>query len=250
VTARDNIQPSDTSEWGRVKNVTKSVTDYDAHAAQSHSVALAPLGTPDNPFSAIFTLANLITFIRFLLTSTFFWLFIGGGDRYSALTLYAIAAITDFLDGWVARSTKTVSWLGKIMDPVMDRILLFTGVLGLLMRGELPTWVAAFVLLRDAYLLGGSIYLQRFRRRPIDVVFIGKVTTALLMIGFCFLLLNQPQIDGLGLVNVAWLPVLNSQPGAVGMLFVYAGVICSALTAFVYTVEGVELVHSFEGAGS
>ena len=42
-----------------------------------------------------------------------------------------VAAITDFLDGQIARRTNTVSWVGKIMDPIMDRLLLFTGVLGL-----------------------------------------------------------------------------------------------------------------------
>ena len=90
VTAPDNIQPSDTSEWGRVKNATKSVTDYDAHAAQAHSVAVAPLGTPDNPNSAIFTLANFVTLCRFGLTVAFLYLFVNHADRSLALTLYAV----------------------------------------------------------------------------------------------------------------------------------------------------------------
>lgn len=241
MTARDNIQPKDTSEWGRVKNATKSVTDYDVHAAQAHSVAIAPLGTPDNPNSDIFTLANFVTLCRFALTAAFLYLFVNHADRSVALALYAIAAVTDFLDGWIARSTQTVSWLGKIMDPIMDRFLLFTGVLGLVARGDVPVWIAWFVLGRDALLLAGSIALQHFRRRPVDVAFIGKVTTALLMIGFCFCLLDQPQIAGLGLVSESWLPVLNHQGGALGLLFVYAGVICSACTAILYYIQGIQI---------
>lgn len=241
MTARDNIQPKDTSEWGRVKNATKSVTDYDVHAAQAHSVAIAPLGTPDNPNSDIFTLANFVTLCRFALTAAFLYLFVNHADRSVALALYAIAAVTDFLDGWIARSTQTVSWLGKIMDPIMDRFLLFTGVLGLVARGDVPAWIAWFVLGRDALLLAGSIALQHFRRRPVDVAFIGKVTTALLMIGFCFCLLDQPQIAGLGLVSASWLPVLNHQGGALGLLFVYAGVICSACTAILYYIQGIQI---------
>ncbi len=248
VTARDNIQPSDTSEWGRVKNATKSVTDYDAHAAQSHHVVLAPLGTPENPSSAIFTLANAITFGRFILTISFLYLFTHHADRYLALALYATAAVTDFVDGWVARSTQTVSWLGKIMDPIMDRLLLFTGVLALFVRGEVPTWVAAFVLGRDALLMIGSLMLQRYRRRPIDVSLIGKVTTALLMTGFSLCLLNLPQIAGLGLVDVSWLPVLNDQAGALGLLFVYAGCLCSAVTAVLYYIEGLTIAHDLRQA--
>lgn len=241
MTARDNIQPKDTSEWGRVKSATKSVTDYDVHAAQAHSVAIAPLGTPDNPNSDIFTLANFVTLCRFALTAAFLYLFVNHADRSVALALYAIAAVTDFLDGWIARSTQTVSWLGKIMDPIMDRFLLFTGVLGLVARGDVPAWIAWFVLGRDALLLAGSIALQHFRRRPVDVAFIGKVTTALLMIGFCFCLLDQPQIAGLGLVSASWLPVLNHQGGALGLLFVYAGVICSACTAILYYIQGIQI---------
>jgi len=244
LTARDNIQPTDTSEWGRVKNATKSVTDYDAHAAQAHSVTVAPLGTPENPNSKILTAANVITLCRFLLTMAFLWLFVNHANRYVALGLYALASTTDFLDGWVARTTQNVSWLGKIMDPVMDRVLLFTGVVGLMLRGELPVWVACFVILRDAYLLAGSLVLQRYRRRPVDVSFIGKVTTALLMVGFCFLLLDAPKISGLGLVSASWLPVLNSEPGSIGILFVYLGIICSTLTAILYTLEGVSVVKA------
>lgn len=238
VTARDDIKPSESGTWAQVKNSTKSVTDYDAHAAQSADAVLAPLGTPSNPSSEIFTLANFITLCRFLLTIAFLVLFVNHANRYLALTLYAVAALTDFLDGWVARSTQTVSWLGKIMDPIMDRVLLFTGVLGLMARGELPVWVAAFVILRDVYLACGSLRLQKYRRRPVDVAFIGKVTTALLMVGFCDLLLDLPVVPGLDLVNVPWLPGLNGQPVVLGMYFVYLGLVCSFLTAVLYTMEG------------
>ena len=245
MTARDAIKPSDSSRWERVKTSNKSVADYDAAAAQASQVSTAPLGTPTNPSSAIFTVANCITLCRFILTGAFLYLFVNHANRYLALSLYALAASTDFLDGWVARSTQTVSWLGKIMDPIMDRFLLFTGVIGLMVRGELPYWIAAFVVGRDIYLTLGSLVLQRYRRRPVDVAFIGKVTTALLMTGFCLLLLGGPSIPGLGLIESPYLPVLGSQGGYLGMLFVYVGLICSLLTAVFYTLEGVRIVRSY-----
>ncbi len=89
----------------------------------------------------------------------------GGHHRTSALVCYVVAASTDFLDGQIARRTQTVSWLGKIMDPVMDRVLLFTGVLGLLIVGDLPMWVPAFVIGRDLGLGAGGLILQHFLRR-------------------------------------------------------------------------------------
>ena len=72
----------------------------------------------------------LLHSVACFLTFAFLYLFITGSNRMLALVLYAVAASTDFLDGQVARRTQTVSWVGKIMDPIMDRVLLFTGVLG------------------------------------------------------------------------------------------------------------------------
>jgi cardiolipin synthase len=234
-------QTPHTEDEGGLQRTVKDAIAFEAHRAQTEGTTLAPVGTPDNPSNQILTLANVITFCRLILTGVFLWLFVTGGNRYLAVALYAIAATTDFLDGMVTRSTNTVSWLGKIMDPIMDRFLLFTGVLGLVARGDVPTWIAWFVLGRDAVLLVGSIALQHFRRRPVDVAFIGKVTTALLMVGFCFCLLDQPQIDGLGLVSASWLPVLNQQGGALGLLFVYAGIICSTYTAILYYLQGIHI---------
>ena len=155
--------------------------------------------------------------------------------------------MTDFLDGQVARRTQTVSWLGKIMDPIMDRVLLFTGVLGLLVMGELPVWVPVFVIGRDVYLAVGGLVLRHFRVRPIDVAYIGKVATALLMFGFCDLLLGMPVIDGLGIAGAPWLPGLNGQAAALGIFFVYAGVICSAATAVVYTRTALGIIRASKG---
>ena len=168
-------------------------------------------------------------------------MFVTDTNRVLSLVCYTVAAVTDFLDGQVARRTQTVSWVGKIMDPIMDRVLLFTGVLGLVITGELPVWVAIFVIGRDACLAAGAHILQRYRRRPVDVVFIGKVTTALLMFGFCDLLLGLPVVEGLGLVPLDWLPGLNGSADCLGIFSVYAGVVCSAITATIYTRQGLAI---------
>ena len=85
--------------------------------------------------------------------------------------------------------------------------------------------------------------MRRFRERPVDVVYIGKITTALLMFGFCDLLLGLPTIEGLNIIRAAWLPGLNSVGGPVGLLFVYAGCVMSVITAIVYTAEGAAIVR-------
>lgn len=203
----------------------------------------APVGSSDNPSSKILTVANAFTVMRMLLTCVFLVLFVMDVYRPLAIATYAIAACTDWADGQIARRTQTVSWFGKLLDPVCDRFLLFTGVLGLVIVGELPIWVAILVIARDCYLAVGALIVRRYRERPVDVVYIGKITTALLMFGFCDLLLGLPVIDGLGICDASWLPGLNSMGGPVGLLFVYAGCVMSVITAIVYTTEGAAIVR-------
>ena len=240
---KDQRGPELSERSDRAKSKIKRIADADAAERQMEGRDDVPVGTSGNPSTEVFTVANVITFCRLALTIVFLVLFSTGTNRTLALCCYVVAAATDFLDGQVARRTQTVSWLGKIMDPIMDRVLLFTGVLGLLIVGDLPLWVPVFVIGRDVYLGVGGLILQHFRRRPIDVVYIGKAATALLMFGFCDLLLGVPVIDGLGLVDVSWLPGLNAQGATLGILFVYAGVVCSLVTAFVYTAKGVQVIR-------
>lgn len=203
------------------------------------------IGTSDYPSNKIFTISNFITFTRLVLTLVFLYLFSTDFNRYVALAIYAVAASTDWLDGQIARMTKTVSWLGKMMDPIVDRALLFTGVLGLVVRGELPVWVCAVVIGRDVYLALGNMVVRRFHRRPIDVVYPGKIATALLMSGFTLMLLGLPVVDGFSWLpaSAAAFPGLNGSSVPMGIFFVYLGVCFSLLTAVIYTVKGAQAVR-------
>ena len=72
------------------------------------------IGTSDYPSNKIFTISNFITFTRLILTLVFLYLFVTDNNRVIAIVIYAVAASTDWMDGQIARMTKTVSWLGKI----------------------------------------------------------------------------------------------------------------------------------------
>ncbi|EEA90224.1 CDP-alcohol phosphatidyltransferase family protein [Collinsella stercoris] len=204
------------------------------------------IGTSDYPSNKIFTISNFITFTRLILTGVFLYLFVTDFNRYVALVIYAVAASTDWLDGQIARMTKTVSWLGKLLDPIVDRALLFCGVVGLVAREELPLWICLAIVGRDIYLFLGNFVVKRYHKRPIDVVFVGKLATALLMSGFTLMLLGLPVLDGLGIVpdSLTWLPGLNCTPVPLGIFFVYAGVCCSLLTGLVYTVKGLQAIRN------
>lgn len=218
------------------------------HVSLRKKIKKELIGTSDYPSNKIFTISNFITITRLILTFVFLYLFVTDFNRYVALVIYAIAASTDWLDGQIARMTKTVSWLGKLMDPVVDRALLFTGVLGLVARGELPVWVCLLVIGRDIYLFCGNLVVRRYHRRPLDVVYTGKAATALLMIGFSFMLLGMPVVDGFSILPAAAnFPGLNGTPAPLGIFFVYLGVIFSVLTAVIYTIKGgIAIQHARE----
>ena len=71
------------------------------------------IGTSDYPSNKIFTISNFITFTRLILTLVFLYLFVTDNNRVIAIAIYAVAASTDWMDGQIARMTKTVSWLGS-----------------------------------------------------------------------------------------------------------------------------------------
>ena len=192
----------------------------------------------------VFTIPNVISLIRLCLVPAFLILLVEGhradNGFYNliATLLFAIAAGTDWIDGQIARKTNTVSKVGQLLDPAVDRILMISGVLGLLYVGRLPLWIIVLVIARDGILLAvGAYLLQRYKIR-IPVIFTGKVATTLLFVGFAGLLLNWPQFFGLGLVEVSWLPGFNGELFSCWIWFVYVGLFLALIVAFYYGYVG------------
>ena len=172
----------------------------------------------------ILTLPNVISVIRLCLVPLYLALLMGGQDLAAAVT-FAVAAGTDFLDGQIARRTHTVSKLGQLLDPTVDRVLMITGVLGVFLVGRLPLWIILVVVLRDALLLGGGSWLLFKRGIRVPVIYPGKFATTFLFVGFAGLVLNAPLVPGLGLTDAAWLPGFTAAPVSWGIWFIYGGLI-------------------------
>lgn len=184
----------------------------------------------------IFTLANVASFVRLLMVPLYLFLLLNG-NNIAATLVFATAAATDFLDGQIARRTHTVSRLGQLLDPAIDRILMIAGVLGVFLVGRIPLWVIIVVVVRDAYLLiGGAWLLSRYHIR-VPVIYPGKFATTFLLIGFSGLLLNWPLIPGLGWVEVSWLPGFNGSDVSWGIWFIYAGLLLSLGVTVYYSVS-------------
>lgn len=195
----------------------------------------------------VFTLANAISFIRLLMVPAYLALLLHGCDVL-ATVLFAAAALTDFVDGQIARRTHTVSKLGQLLDPAVDRILMITGVLGVFLVGRIPLWIIVVVLARDLLMLiGGGILLTKYKIR-IPVIYPGKVATTLLFVGFAGLLLNWPLAAGLGWCDIAWLPGFTDQPVSWGIWFLYAGLILGVATTAYYCVRALEELKRVRGA--
>jgi cardiolipin synthase len=183
----------------------------------------------------IYTVANIVTVLRLILVPFFFAALITGTHNLAAFLLFATAASTDWLDGQIARRTGTVTVLGKAIDPLVDRLLIASGVVGLWTVDRLPGWIVLVLVARDIYLGYGIWRLEQVYHRRVAVSLLGKITTALLLIGFADLILGWPVVAGAGIVESPFLPGLGSQPAVLGIWFVYAGVITSIVSAIQYT---------------
>jgi cardiolipin synthase len=105
-----------------------------------------------------------------------------------------VLGITDFLDGYIARHFHQESDLGKILDPVADRLLFFVGVGGILVDGSVPVWFAVAVLVREALVAGATLALAALGARRIDVTWFGKAGTFFLMIAFPLFLASESTV--------------------------------------------------------
>lgn len=190
----------------------------------------------------IFTLPNVISAIRLCLVPVFFVLLINGFNLAATL-LYAVAAGTDWVDGQIARRTHQVSRLGQLLDPAVDRILMISGVVGLFIVGRLPLWIILVVVIRDLLLLCGGAYLLKRWHTRVAVIYPGKVATTLLFVGFAALLLNWPVLQGLDVVDAAWLPGFGPQPYSWGIWFVYAGLLLALVTTAYYVFAALRKIR-------
>jgi CDP-diacylglycerol--glycerol-3-phosphate 3-phosphatidyltransferase len=104
--------------------------------------------------SANLNVPNAITVLRILLAPVFIWMLLAddgsdGALRWAAAGLFILAIATDGIDGAIARKHGLVTELGKLLDPIADKILTGGALVALSILGELPWWVTIVVLLRE-----------------------------------------------------------------------------------------------------
>jgi len=133
--------------------------------------------------SRIVTLPNAISFARLLFIPVFVWMLATPGLEGAGILLLIVVVASDWLDGWVARRTGSVSKLGKLLDPISDRLVIAAALLTFGVQGVMPWWAVVAVLTRDVLVLTlGALALAK-SRAAIPVRWVGKVATLDLMVG-------------------------------------------------------------------
>ncbi|MHB1712557.1 MAG: CDP-alcohol phosphatidyltransferase family protein [Acidimicrobiales bacterium] len=139
----------------------------------------------------VFTVPNIITLLRLACIPLYVWLlFAAHREAAAALFLGGLGA-TDWVDGFVARRYRQVSTLGKVLDPLADRVLVATAVVTVIVRGAVPVWFGVATLAREAVVSVAVLTLATFGAKRIDVLWVGKAGTFALMFAYPAFLLSH-----------------------------------------------------------
>lgn len=152
----------------------------------------------------VWTIPNLISFVRLMAIPLFLWLVAEGRDL-EGLVVLVVAVLTDFVDGAVARKLNQVSRLGQFLDPFADRLFIAAAVVALAIRDVIPVWLTVVVMLRDALLGLGALVTSRWGIGTLPVTWLGKVATFGLLFAMPLFLLGAvfPEL-GVYTNPVAW----------------------------------------------
>ena len=160
------------------------------------------------------TLANRITLFRLAMVPVFCTMvYLYTADLYllraAAAVVYALASISDALDGWVARRYKQESALGRRLDPLADKLLISLGFVFMAANEQfvphVPMWFPVAVLARDVFIVMGAWLInEKFGPVRVKPRIAGKATTALQMVTLIALILALPGSALLIWINLAF----------------------------------------------
>jgi cardiolipin synthase len=130
------------------------------------------------------TIPNAISLLRLIVVALALVVLFAEHERVFAGVLLAIAGVTDFLDGYVARRIGQVSKIGKLLDPTVDRMVLASSILSIVIYGAVPVWVAVAVLSREVLISVMAIVIAMSAGARIDVLWLGKAGTFGFLVAF------------------------------------------------------------------
>jgi phosphatidylglycerophosphate synthase len=155
---------------------------------------------------ALFTLPNTISMSRVVLALAFVLV----SDPWDRMALIAVAGLTDFMDGWLARHGKTESIAGALLDPLADRIFVLVAISTYLIEGQLSTGEYFIFLTRDIATAVGFVVakiIPALRPAVFRARMLGKIVTVLQLVTLAAIIilpeLSRPLILAIGVVSAA-----------------------------------------------
>ena len=210
-------------------------------AAVPASPGRPPTGTPPVPDrnqlpDRVWTVPNALSALRLLGVPLFLWLLLGPQADGWAVVVLMVSGVTDWADGKLARVLGQSSRLGALLDPAADRLYIVSTLVAFVLRDVVPLWLVAVLVGRELVLGVMLLVLRRHGYPPLQVHYLGKAATFILLYAFPLLLLA----DGGG----AWVAVVAPVAWALTVwgsaLYVLAGVL--------YVVQVLGLVRAERAA--
>jgi cardiolipin synthase len=169
-----------------VEGIVTSSNGPSAETAAAHGAGF--VGRDELP-DRIWTLPNALSVLRLLGVPLFLWLLLGPEADGWAVIVLMVSGITDWADGKLARWLDQSSKLGALLDPAADRLYIVCTLVALALRDVVPVWVVALLLGRELVLGVMLLVLRRYGYPPLQVHYLGKAATFLLLYAFPVLLL-------------------------------------------------------------
>ena len=145
----------------------------------------------------IFTLSNLISFLRLLMSIPMIFLILGG-YRLEAIGLIFLASFSDFADGFIARKYNQISEFGKIIDPLADKVFIGAAIMVLFLTNQLPLWFLLVIICRDILILIGGLFVSIKLKKIIPSDMVGKISV--LIIGLALLSITAGLSEDISLI--------------------------------------------------
>ncbi len=178
----------------------------------------------------VWNIPNSLTMLRIVMIPVFL-IFLNVGTRLSgfwAAIIYTLAALTDMLDGYLARKLGVESVLGKFLDPLADKLIVMAGLVWMVPMGRIPAWVVIVLLAREISVTG----LRSVAASEGVVIAAGqdgKIKTALQMIGIIALVIGYPYHLVYGPIDLGLVDLVK-----VGRMLVYISLAFSVASAAQY----------------
>ncbi len=181
----------------------------------------------------LLNLPNKLTLIRVLIVPVVVVVILTNVSDWVALGFFLLAAITDFVDGYLARSRKQITVLGKLMDPIADKLLVGGALISLVEIGRAPAWLVVIIVGRE-FAVNGLRAVAASQHIVIPAGSLGKAKMVAQVVAIGFLILNVP------LYTLQW--GASTLELTAGYVLLWIAGILTVLSGIDYYIQGLKRI--------